>query len=74
MAPLPPDGSGTKKKAGGKPVLSATGFEIDGFDAKAMCTSKELTAFEFLFGLGKSWAEKFPCLKFASKNEDDEVN
>ena len=24
--------------------------------------------------LGKSWAEKFPCLKFASKNEDDEVN
>ena len=55
-------------------VLSATGFEIDGFDAKAMCTSKELTAFEFLFGLGKSWAEKFPCLKFASKNEDDEVN
>lgn len=41
---------------------------------QAMCTSKELTAFEFLFGLGKSWAEKFPCLKFASKNEDDEVN
>ena len=55
-------------------MLSATGFEIDGFDATAMCTSKELTAFEFLFGLGKSWVEKFPCLKFASKNEDDEVN
>ena len=55
-------------------MLSATGFEIDGFDVKAMCTSKELTAFEVWFGLGKSWAEKFSCLTFASKNEDDEVN
>ncbi len=52
------------------------GYELDGFDATSMMTSKELTAFEFLFGLGKVWAEKYFCLRFSSKAKanDDEVN
>ncbi|MBE6702857.1 MAG: DUF262 domain-containing protein [Ruminococcaceae bacterium] len=55
-------------------ALSDLGYEIDGFDATLMRTKKELTAFEFLFGLGKYWYDKFDCLKVESKNKDDDVN
>ncbi len=55
-------------------VLSDNGYEIDGFDATEMRTSKQLTAFEFLFGLGKYWNDKFWCLKVDSKNREDDVN
>lgn len=55
-------------------TLADAGFEIDGFDATAMRTSKQLTAFEFLFGLGKLWSDKYDCLKFESKGKDDEIS
>lgn len=55
-------------------VLSDDGYEIDGFDATEMRTSRQLTAFEFLFGLGKHWNETFWCLKVDSKNREDDVN
>ncbi len=55
-------------------ALADCGYEIDGFDATAMRTSKELNAFEFLFGLGKMWPTKYSCLKVSSKANDDEVN
>ena len=55
-------------------ALADIGYEIDGFDATAMRTSKQLTAFEFLFGLGKLWADKYDCLKFESKGKDDEIS
>ena len=55
-------------------TLADAGFEIDGFDATVMRTTKELTAFEFLFGLGKLWTEKYDCLKFESKGKDDEIS
>ena len=50
------------------------GFTIDNFNAEAMLSNGQLTAFEFLFGLGKYWNEKFDCLKLDSKNKEDEVN
>lgn len=55
-------------------VLSEAGYEIDGFDATAMRTNKQLTAFEFLFGLGKYWHDNFWCLEIDSKIADDDVN
>lgn len=54
--------------------LSSKGFEIDGFDATAMQTLKQLNAFEFLFGLGKLWREKYDCLKFKATVDEDEVD
>lgn len=55
-------------------ALADAGFEIDGFDATAMRTSRQLTAFEFLFGLGKLWSEKYDILKFQSTGKDDEIS
>ncbi len=55
-------------------ALADAGFEIDGFDATQMRTAKELTAFEFLFGLGKLWSNKYDCLKFDLKGKDDDIN
>lgn len=53
--------------------MADAGFEIDGFNATDMRTSKQLTAFEFLFGLGKLWNDKYDILKFDSKGKDDEI-
>lgn len=39
-----------------------------------MLSDRELTAFEYLVGLGKYWSDKFDCLKFDSKSNDDVVN
>ena len=55
-------------------ALADQGYEIDGFDATAMRTEKKLTAFEYLFGLGKYWYEKFDCLKVDSDKNDGDVN
>lgn len=49
--------------------LTNKNFELDGFDANSMLQNKKLTAFEFLFGLGKYWNNKFSCLNF-TVNED----
>lgn len=50
-------------------ILLQNNFTLDGFDANQMLLHKELTAFEFLFGLGKHWNNTYPCLKF-NNNED----
>ena len=55
-------------------ALSDKGYEIDGFDATAMRVSKELTGFEFLFGLGKQWPQKYSCLNVSTKDNENEVN
>ena len=55
-------------------MLMDSGYQIDGFDANNMRRFKKLTAFEFLFGLGKLWHEEYECLKFDSKGKDDEIN
>jgi len=55
-------------------ILSDAGYEIDGFDATKMRTSRELTAFEFLFGLGKIWTDKYDILKIKSSGEADEID
>lgn len=39
-----------------------------------MLKDQKLTAFEYLFGLGKYWWEKYDCLKVESSNENDKVN
>ena len=55
-------------------ALSDIGYVVDGFDATEMRTSKNLTAFEFLFGLGKLWTDKYDCLKFQATGKEDEIN
>ena len=55
-------------------ALSDLGYEIDQFDATSMRTKKELTAFEYLFGLGKYWYDKFDCLKVVGETKDGDVN
>ena len=54
--------------------LTSKFYIIDGFDANEMLNSKKLTAFEYLFGLGKYWSETFDCLKLQNKKDDDIVN
>ena len=54
--------------------LTKNNYEIDGFDANLMLKEQKLTAFEYLFGLGKYWWEKYDCLKVESSNDDDKVN
>ena len=55
-------------------ALSIQGYEIDDFDATSMRTKKELTIFEYLFGLGKYWYDKFDCLKVENDTKDGDVN
>lgn len=55
-------------------MLSKNGYTIEDFDATNLLINKQLTAFEYLFGLGKYWCEKFPCLKLTDRTTDDEVN
>lgn len=55
-------------------TLNLNDYTVEGFDATKMLSNKELTAFEYLFGLGKYWSDKFDCLKFDSKSKDDLVN
>lgn len=55
-------------------MLNKNGYTIDDFDANDMLINKQLTAFEFLFGLGKYWCEKFPCLKVVEDGTNDQVN
>lgn len=55
-------------------MLNKNGYTVDEFDASDMLINKQLTAFEFLFGLGKYWCETFPCLKLTENNTDDQVN
>lgn len=54
--------------------LCIGGYTIDGFDANAMLVDKELTAFEYLFGLGKYWYDTFDCLKVEKRSGNDKVN
>lgn len=55
-------------------TLAQKGYNVDGFDANEMLKNKELTAFEYLFGLGRYWSDKFECLKFSTDKRQDTVN
>lgn len=55
-------------------TLTTAGYDVDEFDANDILTNKELTAFEYLFGLGKYWATKYDCLKFGKDDKNDAVN
>ena len=55
-------------------AVTQEGYEIDGFDANAMLARKELTAFEYFFGLGKYWIRKFECLQIEKDAGDDKVS
>lgn len=55
-------------------TLTAAGYDVDEFDATKILTCKELTAFEYLFGLGKYWAQKYACLKMVKDDKSDTVN
>ena len=55
-------------------ALCRNGYTIEGFDANTMLINKELTAFEYLFGLGKYWYDKYDCLKVERRSNDDTVN
>lgn len=55
-------------------TLAQEGYNVDGFDATEMLTNKELTAFEYLFGLGRYWHDRFECLQFSTDRRKDTVN
>ena len=50
------------------------GFVIHGYDRETMRTSKEVNAFEYLFGLGKYLVTKYDILGFQKSLPDDTVN
>lgn len=50
------------------------GYEIYGYDPIALIKEKQLSAFEYLFGLGKYLVAKYPILSFNKKLADDTVN
>lgn len=54
-------------------VLCRNGFVLDGFDANTMLVTKQLTTFEYLFGLGKYWYDLYDCLKVENKVGDDKI-
>lgn len=54
--------------------LASENYEIEGFNTTEMVQKRELTAFEFLFGLGKYWTEEYDCLQFDSKKSEGDVN
>jgi len=54
--------------------LCQDGYTIDGFDANTMLVNRELTVFEYLFGLGKYWYDRFDCLKVEKRSNDNTVN
>lgn len=55
-------------------TLTSAGYDVDEFDATDILTNKELTAFEYLFGLGKYWSKKYECLKIVKDDRNDTVN
>lgn len=50
------------------------GFVIQGYDREQMRSSKEVNAFEYLFGLGKYLVSKYDILAFQKDLPDDTVN
>ena len=50
------------------------GFIIQGYDREKMRSSKEVNAFEYLFGLGKYLVAKYDILGFQKNLPDDTVN
>lgn len=50
------------------------GFTIHGYDREIMRTSKEVNAFEYLFGLSKYLVAKYDILGFQKSLADDTVN
>lgn len=55
-------------------ALTSAGYDVDEFDATDILTNKKLTAFEYLFGLGKYWSKKYECLKIVKDDRNDTVN
>lgn len=56
-----------------KYLVLSRDYTIEGFDATKLLAEKELTAFEYLFGLGKYWTEKYDCLKIDSKSKKEDI-
>lgn len=52
-------------------VMIANGYEVDGFDEGSV-ESSEYNLYEYLFGLGKVLAQKFPTLFHSSESADDD--
>lgn len=54
-------------------TILSKGYNIDekDFNLEEISTKKDLTVFEYLFGLGKYWAEKYDCLKLSNSEQDD---
>lgn len=50
------------------------GFVIHGYNRETMRFSKEVSAFEYLFGLGKHLVSKYDILSFQKSLSDDTVN
>ena len=55
-------------------VLMESGYSIEGYDGNLMRTKRELTAFEYLFGLSRFLNEEYDYLRFDKKSAPDEIN
>lgn len=55
-------------------VLLQNDYSLQDFDANDIIVSQDLSIFEYLFGLGKYWYDKYDCLKVVSKAKPDETN
>jgi hypothetical protein len=49
-------------------------YSIHGYDRETVRVSKSVSAFEYLFGLGKYLNDDYEFLHFEKKQEDDEIN
>ncbi len=55
-------------------VLLEKDFTLKDFSIEDIKITQELSAFEYLFGLGKYWNERYECLKVETTAKDDEIN
>ena len=55
-------------------ILSSDGYILHNYSKEKLHESKELNAFEFLFGLSKYITKKYPNLAFGTNLDDDSVN
>ena len=54
--------------------LNDDGYEVHGYDRDAIRKSKNLSAFEYVFGLSKYITAKYPILSFQTNLSADETN
>lgn len=55
-------------------ILADDGYNVEGYDRENLRINKELTSFEYIFGLSKFLNDQFDFLHLEKKPADDEIN